>query len=1838
MDYGSTLGEGYGGISSVTDSDAPSKKTNLFRSDFVPEAVGKVETVAGDVIVVRDDVSIALSVGDAVYKNDAIKTGIDGLISVVFLDGTTLQLFAGAHMVLDEYACRGEKSTNAALFRIVKGVFGFIAGKMATSGRLIIETPTARVRSTAPGMGIGSFAFGIFSFCLVDQLHAESADIALLDDGLIDYRDLKHGVFEIITHEAVPRVIVVDDPTVTIYLRRGSSGLVVDQLANTPLQMAQFQGAYQNTYNTYSLAQQDPFIQQLLRGNAGPQSTGSSGSSTPPTPPTSPPPQNIQETGGTTVTGNQSGSNNSSGTGSSQTNGNAGPTQIVTWALDASGQWANPNAWSDLTTPLSWETVELIKQFNGGLYTVTVNGTQVALNLWVTPTATLDIASGGQLTVGSGPPKDPAGNPVVSNWIEVDSGGGTIELVSDAPATMVIDGNVLLFGGGVVELLGTGTNSIVGVAGAHATATNANSILTNQDVTISGAGTIGRGDGALTLINETAGVIDANSTIGPLTINTGNTVDNAGLLEATLGATLQLDDNLSNSGLLDAAFNSTVDFKGAQIDWTGSTPIAGANGILIAGTFLVDNADLQLIGGGAVSLTGGTIEGAASADVLDNVDNTISGYGTIGGAGSGFNLQNDSSGTIDSDIIGRILVVSDDTQFTNAGLTEANGAELVIENTPVTNTGKLLAANNGFFVLDDETIGNTGGTIAVDATSLLDLESVTISGGTVTNNGLIDVSGASAINDNASVTGGDLTVESFSSLTVDDITLSGVTITDNGTIDVTGMLSFDGVDSLTGGTVSATGATITVTKTLNLSSTTWNGGSIANSGNIDITGDTTIDGNASLNGVGVTVESGATLTLDNVTLDGTTVSLAPGGHLVTDPTVTLEGGASIVDGTIDNTGTLLIAGAALLSDDSLTNTGTIEVKSGETLTVTDTTISGGTLSTDPAVGPLAGGVILSTGSSAIDDAIINNSGSLSIDGGSLTLDDTTVNSGIITGSDGGELNVDSGKTLTLNGVTALGSAGGTGTVTNAGTILLEDTLTISGATFTLLLDGDGTVSLNGQTIAGTTADEVLKNNGNTISGAGQIGDGSTHNLSLDNVSGTIEAVGGTLTLALNNPISNSGTLVANGGTLIVDNDVTGTGSATIEDDGTFRINGADAQAVNFSGTGGTLALGQPANFTGHINGLAPGDIIDMVDTTVKSAVISGNTLTVTETDSTVLTYTISGAITGDFFAIQTDHAGGDDLVLTANWTGDTLVENYYYPNLATAYYTSPTFTVPSSGIDGYPLLGQKIFLLSVTGDTITMSNFAYSSFWLPVGPGGFNGFEIVDKSGTGLIDGASISFSNMTGLTNSDIMTGANDIYVNWAGLSFTPSTVVTLTITFDPSLDPSQVSLAQTLDGTASPASNAGVLSVADGTELALVGTIDNTGTINVDAEHSATAIGIDGNVTLQGGGQIDLSDSNLNYVFGDGSLINVDNTIVGSGDIGNGTLTIHNAGLIEAQGPYALIIDTGANPFVNTGTLDTGGGSIIVDSPVTGGGNAVIDGGLLEFTAASDNNVSFSNGAFSVLVLDQSQGFTGHISGYGGSDQIDLGDITYASSTSLDYIADNNDTGGTLVVSDGIHTTDLSLSGDYTTSSFAISNDGHDGTLITDASSTSVTSDTPVAADAASGTVSFSDSDTSVAQTVSFTPDGSNYVGTFSVDGLTESNGSASVDWGFMVGNDQINLTPGQTLTQSYDVSVTDAQNPAVHFDQTVSVSIGGAGSDNFVFQPGIGAETILNFNTQTDTIELDHFSNVQTTQQLAALVTADAHGDAVIDLGHNDSITLTGITPTQLHQVLANVVHLQ
>jgi VCBS repeat-containing protein len=102
------------------------------------------------------------------------------------------------------------------------------------------------------------------------------------------------------------------------------------------------------------------------------------------------------------------------------------------------------------------------------------------------------------------------------------------------------------------------------------------------------------------------------------------------------------------------------------------------------------------------------------------------------------------------------------------------------------------------------------------------------------------------------------------------------------------------------------------------------------------------------------------------------------------------------------------------------------------------------------------------------------------------------------------------------------------------------------------------------------------------------------------------------------------------------------------------------------------------------------------------------------------------------------------------------------------------------------------------------------------------------------------------------------------------------------------------------------------------------------------------------------------------------------------------------------------------------------------------------------------------------------------------------------------------------------------------------------------SVSPETAPATEMTGGSISFADVETADTHSASFTPLDNNYVGTFSLDPVTESGGTGSVGWHFTVNNSDIQyLAQGQTLTQDYLVSVTDNHGASTVQDITVTIN---------------------------------------------------------------------------------------
>ena len=266
----------------------------------------------------------------------------------------------------------------------------------------------------------------------------------------------------------------------------------------------------------------------------------------------------------------------------------------------------------------------------------------------------------------------------------------------------------------------------------------------------------------------------------------------------------------------------------------------------------------------------------------------------------------------------------------------------------------------------------------------------------------------------------------------------------------------------------------------------------------------------------------------------------------------------------------------------------------------------------------------------------------------------------------------------------------------------------------------------------------------------------------------------------------------------------------------------------------------------------------------------------------------------------------------------------------------------------------------------------------------------------------------------------------------------------------------------------NSADMIIGNGAKLPLSGMIENAGVIELNSTGGETDLQLISGATLHGGGQIVLSDSDANIISGTSSSVtlnNEDNTISGAGQLGNGNLAMTNAGTINATGTHVLNIDTGSNIVLNSGVLEASGSggmtvasaiansgilwangaTLTVQGAVSGNGTATIDGaGTLDFEASSTANVVFGAGAAGTLKLQDSFHFGGTISGFEGSDMIDLANLGSATA-SFSYHENAAGTGGTLAISDGAQTVELSLLGQYSADNFRIVPDHLHGTLVT-------------------------------------------------------------------------------------------------------------------------------------------------------------------------------------------------
>src|SRR5882672_3068558 len=139
-----------------TDSAQPAVQ------ELSSKPIGKVVSATGSVtlehvsaVVVQANLAGQAGrakVGDLVYQGDVVQTGADGRLGINFTDGSSFNLSSNARMALNEFVYDPNGKSNSTIFNLTKGTFTFVAGNIAKTGDMKVDTPVATmgIRGTTP--------------------------------------------------------------------------------------------------------------------------------------------------------------------------------------------------------------------------------------------------------------------------------------------------------------------------------------------------------------------------------------------------------------------------------------------------------------------------------------------------------------------------------------------------------------------------------------------------------------------------------------------------------------------------------------------------------------------------------------------------------------------------------------------------------------------------------------------------------------------------------------------------------------------------------------------------------------------------------------------------------------------------------------------------------------------------------------------------------------------------------------------------------------------------------------------------------------------------------------------------------------------------------------------------------------------------------------------------------------------------------------------------------------------------------------------------------------------------------------------------------------------------------------------------------------------------------------------------------------------------------------------------------------------------------------------------------------------------------------------------------
>ena len=109
--------------------------------------VGIVKSLAGDVMILRNDAPIKAEGNMKLFKGDQIRTGANGKVGMIFEDDTIISIGPNSRIVIEDFLFQPNEKRLSFFARIIQGTASYLSGQIAklAPNLVRIETPQATV-------------------------------------------------------------------------------------------------------------------------------------------------------------------------------------------------------------------------------------------------------------------------------------------------------------------------------------------------------------------------------------------------------------------------------------------------------------------------------------------------------------------------------------------------------------------------------------------------------------------------------------------------------------------------------------------------------------------------------------------------------------------------------------------------------------------------------------------------------------------------------------------------------------------------------------------------------------------------------------------------------------------------------------------------------------------------------------------------------------------------------------------------------------------------------------------------------------------------------------------------------------------------------------------------------------------------------------------------------------------------------------------------------------------------------------------------------------------------------------------------------------------------------------------------------------------------------------------------------------------------------------------------------------------------------------------------------------------------------------------------------------